>query len=70
MRHPPRGGKENRGMTREERLRLLEDQPGETISPMIASLILGGDPYANNLVAKEGILTLTYVWRGVIYAYS
>lgn len=51
-------------MSHEERIALLEAQPGETISPTVAARILGGSPYAYNLTAKEGRLKLPHIWRG------
>ncbi len=51
-------------MTHEERIALLERQPGETISPTVAAQVLGGSPYAYNLTAREGKLNLPHVWRG------
>lgn len=51
-------------MSHEERMELLKAQPGETISPAILARILGGNPYAYNLAAKEGKLPLPHVWRG------
>lgn len=51
-------------MSHEERMELLKAQPGETISPAILARILGGNPYAYNLAAKEGKLLLPHVWRG------
>ena len=51
-------------MSHEERIALLEAQPGETISPTVAARILGGSPYADNLTAKEGKLRIPHIWRG------
>lgn len=51
-------------MTHEERLELLQMQPGETISPTVLAQILGGMPYQYNLEAKAGKLTLPHMWRG------
>ena len=51
-------------MSHEERIALLEAQPGETISPTVAARILGGSPYAYNLTAKEGKLRIPHIWRG------
>lgn len=51
-------------MSHEERIAMLEAQPGETISPTVAARILGGSPYAYNLTAKEGRLKLPHIWRG------
>ncbi len=42
----------------------LKELPKETISPKEAARVLGGDPYAYNVAAKEGMLTLPYMWRG------
>lgn len=51
-------------MTREEKLQLLRDIPGETISPTLAARMLGGTPYIYNLEAKAGRLMLPHMWRG------
>lgn len=51
-------------MTHDERIAFLEKQPGETISPTIAAQVLGGKPYAYNIVAREGKLRLPHIWRG------
>ena len=51
-------------MTHEEKLQLLRDTPGETISPRIAAKVLGGQPYIYNLEARDGTLTLPHMWRG------
>lgn len=51
-------------MTREEKLALLRDLPGETISPSVMALVDGGDPYTFNIMAKEGKLDLPHYWRG------
>ena len=42
----------------------LKDLPGETISPAQLAKVLGGKPYLYNLSAKDGSLTLPYIWRG------
>ena len=51
-------------MTHEERIQYLKSLPNETISPTEAAKILGGSPYWYNLAAKNGTLTLPYMWRG------
>jgi hypothetical protein len=51
-------------MTHEERIALLESQPGETVSPAVVSQVLGGMPYTYNIAAKQGKLTLPHLWRG------
>ena len=51
-------------MDHQERIALLEKERGETVSPRLAALVIGGDPYAYNLAAREGKLTLPHVWRG------
>lgn len=51
-------------MTHEERIALLEGQPGETVSPTVVSQVLGGTPYTYNITAKQGKLTLPHLWRG------
>ena len=51
-------------MSHDDRMELLKAQPGETISPAILARILGGNPYAYDLAAKEGQLPLPHVWRG------
>ena len=51
-------------MTHEERLELLRQQPGETISPATLARIAGGNAYYYNLSAKDGSLKLPHIWRG------
>lgn len=51
-------------MTHDERIAFLNALPGETISPKQLATVLGGDPYAYNLQARAGTLTLPHVWRG------
>ena len=51
-------------MTHEERIEYLKSLPGETITPKEAALVLGGNPYAYNVAAKQGVLTLPYIWHG------
>lgn len=51
-------------MTHDEKISLLQAQPGETISPTTLARIIGGNPYVYNLEAKQGRLTLPHVWRG------
>ncbi len=51
-------------MTHEERILYLRNLSGETISPRQLSEVLGGQPYLYNLMAREGLLTLPYLWRG------
>ena len=51
-------------MTHEERIALLKSHPDETLSPALLARIIGGNPYAYTLAAKEGKLTLPYIWRG------
>ena len=51
-------------MTHEEKLQLLRDQPGETISPRVLAQVLGGQPYIYNLEARDGTLNLPHIWRG------
>lgn len=51
-------------MTHDERISLLQAQPGETISPTMLAKIIGGNPYAYNLQARKGTLNLPHVWRG------
>ena len=51
-------------MTHDEKISLLQAQPGETISPTILAKIIGGNPYVYNLEARQGTLTLPHVWRG------
>lgn len=51
-------------MTREEKLAWLRAITTETISPSQLAKVAGGDPYYYNLAAKDGKLTLPYIWRG------
>jgi hypothetical protein len=51
-------------MTHAERVEFLMALPGETISPTQLSKVTGGNPYLYNLAAKEGAMTLPYVWHG------
>lgn len=51
-------------MTLEEKIALLESQPGETVSPTVVAKVLGGMPYTYNITAKQGKLTLPHLWRG------
>lgn len=51
-------------MTHDERIAYLKGLPKETISPTELSRVIGGNPYVYNLAAKEGLLTLPYIWRG------
>lgn len=61
------GGRERKGrerMTHEERIQFIEQQPGETISPLVLAQVIGGRSFTYNLAAKAGRLTLPHVWRG------
>ena len=51
-------------MTHDERIAYLKGLPKETISPTELSRVIGGNPYVYNLAAREGLLTLPYIWRG------
>lgn len=54
-------------MTREEKIRFLQDLPSETISPSQLAMVIGGDPYSYNLAAKDGKIdhqVLPHIWRG------
>ena len=51
-------------MTREEKLKLLREIPGETISPKQLAAVAGGNPYLYNVAAKSGQLDLPHLWRG------
>ena len=51
-------------MTHEERIEYLKNLDRETISPRETALLLGGRPYYYNVAAKNGVLTLPYIWRG------
>lgn len=51
-------------MTHDERITYLKGLPKETISPTELSRVIGGNPYVYNLAAREGLLTLPYIWRG------
>ena len=51
-------------MTHNERIAYLRDLPKETISPTELARVIGGNPYVYNVAAKEGLLTLPYIWRG------
>ncbi len=51
-------------LTHDERIQLLRDTPGETISPTLVAQVLGGDAYRYNVSAKNGRLMLPHTWRG------
>ena len=51
-------------MNHTEKLRYLETLDRETISPTELAMILGGRPFAYNVAAREGTLTLPYIFRG------
>lgn len=51
-------------MTHDECIAYLKGLPKETISPTELSRVIGGNPYVYNLAAREGLLTLPYIWRG------
>lgn len=51
-------------MTHEERIDYLENLNRETLSPSELAMLIGGSPYAYNLAAKDGALTLPHIWRG------
>ena len=51
-------------MTHDERIAYLKGLPKETISPTELSRVIGGNPYVYYLAAREGLLTLPYIWRG------
>lgn len=51
-------------MTHDERISYLKRLDKETISPTELARVIGGNPYVYNLAAREGLLTLPYIWRG------
>lgn len=51
-------------MSHDQKIALLREQPGETVSPAVVAQVLGGRPYVYNLMARQGKLTLPHVWRG------
>ena len=51
-------------MTRDEKIEMLRQIPGETISPKQLAQVAGGNPYYYNLAAKHGTLNLPHEWRG------
>lgn len=51
-------------MTTEEKIDWLRSLPSETISPQVLAVVAGGDPYAYNLMAKQGQLDIPHFWRG------
>ncbi len=51
-------------MDHSERILFLRGLPEETISPKETAAVLGGEAYAYNIAAKQGKLTLPYIWRG------
>ena len=51
-------------LTHEQRIQLLLNAPGETISPSVAAKVLGGVAYWYNLSAQNGRMTLPHIWRG------
>ncbi len=46
------------------KLAYLENLGRETVSPSELAMLLGGRPYIYNIMAKDGSLTLPYIWRG------
>lgn len=50
-------------MTPDERIRMLR-ACGPTCSPTQLAKAIGGTPYYYNLSARDGTLTLPYVWHG------
>lgn len=51
-------------MNHDEKIKFLRSLPKETISPTELALVLGGNPYAYNLAAKEDKLPFPFLWRG------
>ena len=51
-------------MTHDERITYLKRLDKETISPTELARVIDGNPYVYNVAAKEGLLTLPYIWRG------
>lgn len=51
-------------MTHAEKIAFLTQIEEETISPSELSMVIGGRPYLYNLQARDGSLTLPYLWRG------
>ena len=51
-------------MKHSDRILYLENLDRETISPSELAMVLGGRPYAYNLSARDGSLTLPYIFRG------
>ncbi len=42
----------------------LKEIPRETFRPTETAKVLGGNPYVYNVAAKEGTLTLPFIWHG------
>lgn len=51
-------------MTHAEKLAYLENLGRETLSPTEVAMLLGGRPFLYNIMAKDGSLTLPFIWRG------
>lgn len=51
-------------MTHDEKIAYLKGLPKETISPTELSQVIGGNPYVYNVAAKQGMLTIPYIWHG------
>ena len=47
-----------------EKIAFLNNITTETISPSELAIVLGGKPYMYNVSARNGNLTLPYIWRG------
>ena len=51
-------------MTHTERIDYLNNLDREKISPSELAMLIGGNPYLYNCMARDGSLTLPYIWRG------
>ena len=46
------------------KIAFLTNIESETISPSELAMVLGGKPYLYNISARDGSLTLPFIWRG------
>lgn len=51
-------------MRHSERIQYLENLDRETISPSELAMLLGGRPFAYNMAARDGSLSLPHIFRG------
>lgn len=51
-------------MTHTQKLEYLNTLERETLSPSELAMLIGGRPYIFNVMAKNGTMTLPFIWRG------